>query len=584
MSPTAGPARTSFVTRVPLLWALTASCVPAARPAPAAAAPDPTPRPAQAQGPSTSVSRAEALARAGQWPDAARAWSDVTNANPTNGRYWRLLAEARIHVGDVEGAAGAYDRAVDLGEAPADAAYAIATLRARQPDRDATLHALQRAFDLGFRDLERVRSDEAFASVRGDARFLALAGLPPSAPASREVGWRFDLDLLAREVHRRGYDPFRLVSSSQFDAEVKDLEQRVAKISDGEVIVEMAKLLRQIGDGHTGLLGVRRPEYAWALPLQLFLYDDGLRVTAADPKWRDLLGAKIVRMGGHPVADVMAALDPLLQRDNAMWPRAMAPYRLRSTALLHALGLVPEAERATLAIVDASGNQREVTVDADRSHPDIWNMLPYPEGWVGVADALAHPLPWHLRDNGAAHWLEYAEGPHLLYIQYNRVADDPQESLEAFASRVAGELASHDVRKLVLDLRQNNGGNTFLNEPLLLALLRAKGLDDRGRFFVLIGRRTFSAGLNVAAYLERHLHPIFVGEPTGGKPNSVGDEVPFTLPYSSAIVNVGDSYWESSWPQDRRSWIAPEIFVPPAFEAYRSGRDPAMDAVRSFVP
>jgi C-terminal processing protease CtpA/Prc len=140
------------------------------------------------------------------------------------------------------------------------------------------------------------------------------------------------------------------------------------------------------------------------------------------------------------------------------------------------------------------------------------------------------------------------------------------------------------VRKLVLDLRQNNGGNTFLNEPLLLALLRAKGLDDRGRFFVLIGRRTFSAGLNVAAYLERHLHPIFVGEPTGGKPNSVGDEVPFTLPYSSAIVNVGDSYWESSWPQDRRSWIAPEIFVPPAFEAYRSGRDPAMDAVRSFVP
>jgi len=41
----------------------------------------------------------------------------------------------------------------------------------------------------------------------------------------------------------------------------------------------------------------------------------------------------------------------------------------------------------------------------------------------------------------------------------------------------------------------------------------------------------------------------------------------------------GDLFWQTSWPEDHRTWIAPDIYAPPTFEAFRRNDDPAMDAI-----
>jgi hypothetical protein len=61
----------------------------------------------------------------------------------------------------------------------------------------------------------------------------------------------------------------------------------------------------------------------------------------------------------------------------------------------------------------------------------------------------------------------------------------------------------------------------------------------------------------------------------------VGETIPITLPYSKLEANVSDLYWQTSWPMDHRSWIAPLIYTPPTFEAFRQNRDPAMEAILS---
>lgn len=38
-------------------------------------------------------------------------------------------------------------------------------------------------------------------------------------------------------------------------------------------------------------------------------------------------------------------------------------------------------------------------------------------------------------------------------------------------------------------------------------------------------------------------------------------------------------FWQTSWPEDHRTWIAPDIYAPPAFEAFSRNEDPAMDAI-----
>jgi hypothetical protein len=72
--------------------------------------------------PPSSVGRAEDFALKQKWSEAAKAWTEVTTANPTNGRYWRSLAAARRHLSDVAGAVAAEERAIALGEAPANVA------------------------------------------------------------------------------------------------------------------------------------------------------------------------------------------------------------------------------------------------------------------------------------------------------------------------------------------------------------------------------------------------------------------------------------------------------------------------------
>jgi hypothetical protein len=46
---------------------------------------------------------------------------------------------------------------------------------------------------------------------------------------------------------------------------------------------------------------VERPQ---SLPLQFSSFEDGYFVTAADPAYASLVGAQVLAVGGHPIAEV----------------------------------------------------------------------------------------------------------------------------------------------------------------------------------------------------------------------------------------------------------------------------------------
>ena len=87
----------------------------------------------------------------------------------------------------------------------------------------------------------------------------------------------------------------------------------------------------------------------------------------------------------------------------------------------------------------------------------------------------------------------------------------------------------------MIDLRRNGGGNNYLVQPLIHAVLKSS-LDAPGRLFVITDRGTFSAAQNCATRLERETWALFVGEPTGGRPNHFGDAEAFPLPGSGHVL------------------------------------------------
>jgi hypothetical protein len=532
------------------------------------------------------LARARAASANEAWAEAFDLWEQVVDQNPHDARYWQALAEAAAEQREFARALEAAQKVLDLGPdfPPAYIAYRIASICGRLGDADAALEWLGRAFDLGYRDLNGAQTDEAFASIQNEPRFREIVALADTSEFTRDEGWRHDLRLMMRELKRKAHSPYRYVPEAEFDALAGALHERIPALSDVEIINGMKQIVTLLGDGHARIqLPEDHPLAQRALPVQFYLFEEGLFITAAMPDHAELLGARVVKLGDRQVDQLFEQVAPIQSRDNDYWLKQRVPYILRELPTLHALGLIPSPDEAALELVLPDGAEHTVTLPAesDQSTDVLWNAYPYPHGWQFFPETLDSPLPHYIRNQALNYWFEYLPRERTVYFQFNRVRDDPSESLSEFTPRLFDFIDAHDVAKLMIDLRWNNGGNTFLEMPLLHRLIGSK-VNRRGALFVIVGRRTFSAAQNGATLIERHTEAIFAGEPTGSSPNFVGETIPIELPYSKLRANVSDLYWQSSWPLDHRTAIAPTLFTPPTFAAYRENRDPALDAILSL--
>ncbi len=138
--------------------------------------------------------------------------------------------------------------------------------------------------------------------------------------------------------------------------------------------------------------------------------------------------------------------------------------------------------------------------------------------------------------------------------------------------------------RLVLDLRLSAGGDATLTRPLLHVLIRWAPSLTRGRFFVITGRRAFSASMNLLGDLCRNTNAIIVGEPTGGRPNHYGETTRMILPNSGLVLSCSSLFWQTGGPRDKREWVAPDIVVPVHFADYRANRDAVLEAILAYRP
>ena len=545
--------------------------------------------PAFADVASDLIAARAAVAQA-DWKAALPPLQRLAAGSPQNGEFRLDLARAHYYGGDFAEAAADYEAAFGLKAAdPAVLAFGVAKCDARLGRTDGAKHWLSVAVGLGLRRLQDARTDDDFAALRGDPEFRRLVGLPAATPPSRDEAWRADLRFLADWVEHKSYQPFRsdsgnryvshaVYSREEFEAAVAKLSAEVPTKSDAAIDVALSRLVAGLGDGHTTLQGARTREFGLTLPLAFYEFEDGLHVVAAPPALAELVGVKVVALDGTPAGEALNRIGPLIGRDNDQWVEAMAPHYLRHTPILKELGIAKADDAVTLTVEAPDGTRRTVRVAADVSAPDIWNAVPAPPGWRRLGEASAADFQ---RDNDKPYWRRWDPATRILYVQYNKVADAPGQPLSAFAADLARTIAQQPVEKLVIDMRNNNGGDTHLNEPLLAAVAAAAKVNRPGHLYVITGRRTFSAAMNAVSYFGRFTQAIFVGEATGGKPNSPGDETVFTLPYSKIAVNLSDRYWQGSWPDDFTDTRAPDVLVPVRFADYAAGRDAAMELIRA---
>ena len=400
------------------------------------------------------------------------------------------------------------------------------------------------------------------------------------APVSADDAqkWRVDLHYLSVEMPKRHKNLYHSMTREQFDSAVSRLNERIPSLTRNQILVELARIVAMVGDGHTSLFPILNPTLGLhRYPIQFYLFKEGLYVQRGAPAYREVVGGKVVRIGNLVAERAYRRMSEVVNRDNEMTVKDVTPDWLVFPEFLEGLGVVDNMEDAALT-VDKDG--KKITVHLKPITMEAGHSLT----WADASDGTANPLPLWRKDPQNPYWFEYLKDSQTLYLKYNTVEDKSDEKLADFFHRVFAFIDANPVDRLVIDIRNNGGGNGYLNWPLIYGIIRSDKINQRGKLFAITGRMTFSAAGMCAVYLERHTNTLFVGEPTGSSPNGYGEHGEITLPNSLIKIFVSTLYWQEADPRDRRPWIAPQLAAELTFEDYRNNVDPAMRAIVNYVP
>jgi hypothetical protein len=189
----------------------------------------------------------------------------------------------------------------------------------------------------------------------------------------------------------------------------------------------------------------------------------------------------------------------------------------------------------------------------------------------------------YLKRVGDYFWFEPLAEIDGLYVQFNQVMNQKGRTIAEFGKELRSYLDAHPTKALVIDVRHNGGGDTYLYLQLLKTLLYYEFSRPEGKLFAVIGRNTFSACQNFSTDVDRMTDAIFVGEPTGSSPNMAGESTETVLPYSGLGVSISTRLHHHSYATDRRIWIAPDVPAELSSVDYFANRDPALEAIRAIV-
>ncbi len=380
-------------------------------------------------------------------------------------------------------------------------------------------------------------------------------------PAARPSPLQREITSLVDRMERLHPNLFHAVPRPRFRAAAVDLARRAPGLSRAELVVGLMRLTALPGprEGHTGIypLDPGHPRPLTFFPLRLYDFADGLHVVGAAGR-PELVGKRLTAVGGTPIARVLDLVRPLVPHDNESSRRWLLPEYLVAAEVLAGLGLAGERS-ASFGFADGTS----ATLAAVSAAAYV----------AAHGSALDHPQPsrpplW-LQRGDRVHWLASIDRGRAVYLAY-RETSYPDPALVARLVRL-GSRAS--VRRVVVDVRLNHGGNNQTYGPLLDAL-RRPAIGRKAA--LLVGRATFSAAGNLAAEVAVRTRTRLVGEPVGGAPNQWGDSAPLQLAGAGLQAHVATVYVEVAPSLGTRAALEPDVRVTETAADFFAGRDPVL--------
>lgn len=396
-----------------------------------------------------------------------------------------------------------------------------------------------------------------------------------SSQKIQKNNWTTDIEFLKTELPAKHKDFFFKQDKLTFENGLDEIKSQQSELSDFEIAIKLQQLIATFGDSHTGIDWANYIQKTKILPIKAMWFKDGIYIIKTTKKNKGILGKKIKGINGTDVSVIVDKLSALFTKDNEAIIRKNIPELLVKIQLLVYFNIIKD-DKIEFEIETEQGKTENQLVEVEPMEKENTLTL------------NLKSIPNYLQNERKYFWSKYIKESGIYYIQYNKCLSKEVElkygnpenaenlpSFVEFENEIFSTIENKKINKFIFDMRSNGGGSSSQGTALVEKLSKIENINQKGKLYVIIGRRTFSSAIINTLDFKNNTNAIIVGEETSGKPNHYGDVRSFTLPNSKLKVSYSTKFFKIL--ETDIGTIKPDIEIETSFNDFINGIDPIFD-------
>jgi len=398
-----------------------------------------------------------------------------------------------------------------------------------------------------------------------------------------------------------------------------------------EFSVILQEIAAKLHDGHTSISSNYSTDEMY--PMYLFIDDEGVYLKSVQQGFETHLNKKIVKVNGNTISRVCDSFRKTISYGNEWEFRKMFKNTTQSLQPWKELGLCNSDSSIVLTFLDG---------DSLKLRPLSKRNIHLKDKLEGFAKAQILRRVQLLRQGNTPFSYTLIPGKSTCYLLFDQCedrntlleksywkvqhSDSLKRELEKnllripvfsdFLNQMFQTMKDSSIQTLVIDVRQNSGGNSRLCNELLMHLkkelklptvyiresnlahehYKALGKDSiawinanpqtvysdkdiyEGNVIFVQGERTFSsAGLLITEAVDNGIGTL-IGDYASYTPSHYGDIIYWSLPNTQTTGTISNRYFlRPAAEKAKESYIKPDVLLPATFKDYIKGYDPCWD-------
>jgi len=383
--------------------------------------------------------------------------------------------------------------------------------------------------------------------------------------------WLEDIDYYQKTLEEKHINLYHTISKSEFNSEIKNLESRLHFLTDFQIIIELMRITQKIGggqgDGHTAVPLWNKKLHKY--PIELFDFNGEIRVIGIDEKYSQFLGSQLKSIDGVNINEIykkVSKLTPFTENKQSIMDRTCS--YLVISEILKALNVTKNINQAQFTFINEKDDKISISLKAINN--EELEKIKF------AAISYKHPKIAKPKDSKLKNlWFTSLNDSKTVYINFKEYGTI--DEMQIFSKQVYNFIEENKSEHLIIDLRDNYGGDFYKGLLLSSYLNACDSINWESNVYVLINRKTYSAAMVNAIQFKQLLNAIVVGEPTGANSNGYQDLGQFGLPNSKLLITYTKRIFRLQ--EAKSNGLQPDIFITSKWENYKNGFDETLNWV-----